>query len=177
MGVNMSKGKSTSAGASVEESVAGSTASGSGVESGSAGRATGTVGGVDLAQDIGQAEAYTVNMKRLVAGELDFSEFMRTIAATDAGRRSANAADQDDRRGRNGEDNDDERAKLGNLALANAVYNSDQLAKIQLSERERTVRHSDLAIDRQWNVNETDALATALIAKVTEALGIKTTEE
>ena len=167
----MSKSKSTSV---VDESVAGATAAGSNTESGSAGRATGIVGGVDLAQDIGQAEAYTVNMKRLVAGELDFSEFMRTIAATDAGRRSSNAADHDDRRGRNGEDNDDERAKLGNLALANAVYNSDQLAKIQLSER--TVRHSDLAIDRQWNVNETDALATALIAKVTEALGIKTEE-
>jgi hypothetical protein len=46
---------------------------------------------------------------------------------------------------------DNERQKIANLALSNAVTNSDAIAK-------QMIRHADLAIDRQWNVDEVSAL-------------------
>lgn len=46
---------------------------------------------------------------------------------------------------------DNARQGLANLALANAVGTADMVSK-------QAVRHSDLAIDRQWNVDEVSTL-------------------
>lgn len=43
--------------------------------------------------------------------------------------------------------NDNERNKLANLALANAITNSDLITK-------QAIRHTDIAIDREWNLDE-----------------------
>ena len=52
---------------------------------------------------------------------------------------------------------------LATQALQNAVETANMVAK-------QAVRHSDLAIDRQWNVNETDAFATILAERVAARL-------
>jgi len=47
--------------------------------------------------------------------------------------------------------------------LQNAVTTSDMIAK-------QAIAHRDIAIDREWNVNETDAYATILAAKIANEL-------
>lgn len=59
--------------------------------------------------------------------------------------------------------NDNTRQNIANQALQNAVETANMVSK-------QAVRHADIAIDRQWNVNETDAFATILAAKVAEEL-------
>lgn len=51
-------------------------------------------------------------------------------------------------------------------ALQNAVESANMLSK-------QAIAHRDIAIDREWNVNETDAYATILAAKIAEALNVK----
>ena len=57
----------------------------------------------------------------------------------------------------------DEVRAYSRLALQNAVNNADNLAK-------QAIAHRDIAIDREWNVNETDAYATILASRVAEIL-------
>ena len=142
-----------------------------------------------------QAEAGALNMKRLVAGEFDLDAFLRSNAT---------------RLVRNAEDFDSEarqialqNLQLGQTALANAVAlanrvnngaidndsrtkgndetHDKQMDANSVSERERTVRAGDLAIDRQWNVDEVaelvaktpvfmDAIAGAVSAGVAKAM-------
>lgn len=69
---------------------------------------------------------------------------------------------------------DNQRQLLANQALQNAIETANMVSK-------QAVRHSDLAIDRQWNIDEvsdlsaktgvqSDALATVLAAKVADEL-------
>ena len=48
-------------------------------------------------------------------------------------------------------------------ALQNAVETANMIGK-------QAVAHRDIAIDREWNVNETDAFATVLAAKIATEL-------
>lgn len=70
--------------------------------------------------------------------------------------------------------NDNARQQIANQALQNAVETANMVSK-------QAVRHADLAIDRQWNVDEVaqlvaqtstfkDAIAAAVTAAVNEAL-------
>jgi len=52
---------------------------------------------------------------------------------------------------------------IDGLAAANAQ-------SFQAALNAQTLRNADLAADRQWNVNETDAFATILAARVAELL-------
>jgi hypothetical protein len=69
---------------------------------------------------------------------------------------------------------DNQRQNIANQSLQNAVETANMVSK-------QAVRHSDLAIDRQWNIDEvsdlsaktgvqSDALATALAAAIAKAL-------
>jgi hypothetical protein len=58
---------------------------------------------------------------------------------------------------------DNERQKLANLSLANAIENANALSK-------QMIAHNELARDRQWNVNETDAYSTILASKIAKEL-------
>ncbi len=70
---------------------------------------------------------------------------------------------------------DNQRQAIANQALQNAVETANMTGK-------QAVRHSDLAIDRQWNIDEVaqlvaktpvflDAIAAAVVAAVQEAMG------
>lgn len=53
----------------------------------------------------------------------------------------------------------DQLQQLSLVALTNAVETANMVGK-------QAVAHRDLAIDREWNVNETDALAVKLVEAV-----------
>lgn len=70
-----------------------------------------------------------------------------------------------------------EKRNIANQSLQNAVETANMISK-------QAVRHSDLAIDRQWNVDEVahlvaktavslDAIAAAIAARVVEAMAEK----
>lgn len=65
--------------------------------------------------------------------------------------------DYADERARSNNRNSDVLNQLAQQALQNAVETANMVAK-------QAVRHGDVAIDRQWNINETDNLAT-IVAK------------
>lgn len=73
--------------------------------------------------------------------------------------------------------NDNVRQNIANQALQNAVETANMTAK-------QAVRHADLAVDRQWNVDEVaqlvaktpvflDAISAAVTAAVTESINPK----
>lgn len=75
---------------------------------------------------------------------------------------------------------DNMRQAIANQALQNAVETANMVGK-------QAVRHGDLSIDRQWNVDEVsdlvaksgvqaDAIASALAGKVSDSLSAKVTE-
>lgn len=104
-----------------------------------AGQATSGAGGQgSLAQeetvsDVGQGEAYLVNMKRLVARELDLGEELKQITVTSAQRLARNAEDFDGQVRKLALDS----LILGQTALANAVGLSNRVnnAAIDLDTR------------------------------------------
>lgn len=113
--------------------------------------------GAEVTSDIGQSEAYILNMKKLVADELDHAANLRAVAADSIGRRARNA-----------EDFDQQLRNLAQQSLTNAVSlqsrvtqkSVDHDARLQHyaeSEVARTVREGDLATDRQWNIDEVSA--------------------
>lgn len=113
--------------------------------------------GAETTSDIGQAESYTINLKKLTADELDHATNLRDAAT---------------RRIRNAEDHDQQLRNLAMQSIQNAVNlqnrvntlsvdHDSRVRAFQEGEVSRTVRHSDLAIDRQWNIDE----VAALIAK------------
>jgi hypothetical protein len=163
----------------IEETAAGAGATGSVSQSRQTGTGAQASTQSDHIADINAPEAYAVNMKRLVANELDFDQRIRA-EVLDYDQRARALSE---RLLRNGENHDDFRQGLANQALANAVAlanrvnmnsaeNDNLLAKSALSERERTVRHSDLAIDRQWNIDEVSmaAISAAIAQGVSAAL-------
>jgi len=136
--------------------------------------------GAEVTSDIGQAEAYMLNMKRLVAMELN---------------RDSASQNMVQRRERNGEDHDQNLRQLtvqlmqGAVSLQGRVNNlaishDGRIRAFQEGEVARTVRNSDLAIDRQWNVDEVaelvaktpvflDAIAGAVAAGVAKAMTVE----
>ena len=56
-----------------------------------------------------------------------------------------------------------ERDKIANQALQNAVETANMVSK-------QAVRHSDVAIDRQWNVDEQGYTASAIISALKPTL-------
>jgi len=151
--------------------------------------------GADVGMDIGQTEAYTVNMKKLVADELDHAANLRSVALEALRRSQRNAEDYDQtlrniatqslqsavtlqNRVSNGSTDLDTRIKQ------NSVDHDGRVRGIVEGEVSRTVRHSDLAIDRQWNIDEVsasiaknpvfqDAIAGAVAAAVAAATASK----
>jgi hypothetical protein len=124
--------------------------------------------GAEVMSDIGQAEAYTVNMKRLVASELDHDQFIR-----------ANR----ERLIRNGEDDDQTLRNQGARSIEQSLQlqaklNDQYLAYVaglqatSISERERTVRVGDVANENMWSGNAAfDAIVETTVAKVLSKLG------
>jgi hypothetical protein len=178
------------AGVGAEQRAAATGAGQAGV--GASGQAAESGAGVDIGMDIGQTEAYTVNLKRLVAQELDHDAELRKIANNLAQRVLSNAQDYD---------HNLRQAAMQTLqnaiSLANRVNNNSadldirlknlsidhdgRIRAFQEGEVARTVRHSDLAIDRQWNIDEVaelvaktpvflDAIAGAVAAGVAKAI-------
>jgi hypothetical protein len=95
-----------------------------------------TTAGAETTADIGQSEAYALNLKRMVEEFLGDSLTEKRGARGEQERRTANGATND--------------AALGNImvqALQNAVETANMVGK-------RAVHHSDVAVDRIWNVDE-----------------------
>jgi len=126
-------------------------------------------------QDIGQDEAWAVNLKRLVEDSLSVSA---EVAATGVESIKRNRAIVD-KIISDAQQYDNQRQNIANQALQNAVETANMVSK-------QAVRHSDLAIDRQWNVDEqgytaeqilgapyVDAIKAAVAAAVAEALSKK----
>jgi len=124
------------------------TGSGSGI-AGVGAQARQTTAGAETTADIGQSEAYTLNLKRMV------EEFMGdSLAQTREQRGLFNRLAQ------NAVTHDQQLQTVALQALQNAVVTSDMVAK-------QTTRHHDIAIDRQWNLDEVatrSVLDTAAIA-------------
>lgn len=106
--------------------------------------------GAEVTSDIGQAEAYVINLKKLVADELDHASNLRAIAL---------------------------QALQNAVTLQNRVQNlsvdhDSRLRNFAEGEVSRTVRHSDLAIDRQWNIDEVAmaAISAAIAQAVADAM-------
>jgi len=95
------------------------------------------------AQDIGQDEAWVTNLKRLVEDALSVSA---EVAATGVESIKRNRAIVD-KIISDAQQFDNARQNIANQALQNAVESANMVSK-------QAVRHSDLAIDRQWNVDE-----------------------
>jgi len=117
------------------------------------------------AQDIGQDEAWAVNLKRTYDEyqEVSLESIKRNRAIVD---KIVSDAQQ----------YDNQRQVIANQSLQNAVETANMVSK-------QAVRHSDIAIDRQWNVDEqgytvaqilgqpyTDAIKAAVATAVAEAL-------
>lgn len=115
-------------------------------ETASAGTATGSqqaeVGagyrsaGAEVTSDVGQAENYIDALVRKTRNAEDFDQAVRAVEL---------------------------QAVANAQALANRVNNlsvdhDNRVRALQEGEISRTVRHSDLAIDRHWNVDEVAAL-------------------
>ena len=127
----------------------------------------------DVGMDIGQTEAYTLNLKTLVDdNQINARRVHNNGADFDAALRNVSLQ------------------ALQNAVQASQRINADSIdSKVRLqhyaeSEVARTVRHSDLAIDRQWNIDEVsasvaknpvfqDAIAGAVAAGVAAAINSK----
>jgi len=128
--------------------------------------------GAETVTDIGQAEAYITNLKRLVAAELDHDQFVR-----------ANR----ERLIRNGEDSDQQHRDQATRSIEASIQLQAKLneqfllytAGLQaaaVSERERTVRIGDVASDQMWTSSGAfDAIVEVSVAKVLSKLGVKPT--
>jgi hypothetical protein len=97
------------------------------------------------AQDIGQDEAWAVNLKRT------YDEFQQESLETIRQMRVMFTKQLTD-----AQQFDNQRQTISNQALQNAVETANAVAK-------QMVRHSDLAIDRQWNVDEQGYTAAQIL--------------
>lgn len=197
----------------VKATQAGATTGATQTEAGSAGRASGAEtgraqagagagyqsAGAETISDVGQAEAYLINMKRLVAGELDLDAQLRSNAL----RIIRNAEDFDGNVRQIALQN----LQLGQQALANAValanrvnngaidldtrikqeaVSSDgrrqdnaethdkQCDAVAITERERTARTGDVMdVIREMGLSENPTFQDAIVAKVIAKLGGK----
>lgn len=145
-----------------DEKVSGATAAGTGVEAGAATR------GAETVVETGQPEAYSLNMKRLVANELDHDQVKRSVS---------------ERVMRNGEDGDQVRRTQTERIVEEAIQlqtklndqyltHVAQLQATMISERERTVRVGDVASENMWTVDRA-ALEAIVAAAVAAAVNRK----
>jgi hypothetical protein len=193
--VSNSEVDTTQAGAQTgaAQSGAGSASQQAGSQTGKGQASTGAAyesAGAETTTDIGQAEAYLVNMKRLVANELNHDANLNQVLVTSAQRLARNAEDWDAQ-----VRNLSLRAlQLGQLSLENAVALSNRvnnasvdldtrikqesathdknLNGISMSERERTVRGGDAGDVIRWAALSDNPiyqdLISAAAAKVAE---------
>ena len=123
-------------------------------------------GGAEVTSDIGQAEAYITQLKRLVAGELDHSEQMRSTSSqhfTDLNSISLQALQN--------------AVTLANRVSNNAATHDEEqfshrsrVRAIQEEGLTRNQRTGAVADDRTWNINETDASAVLLAQVIADAV-------
>lgn len=64
--------------------------------------------------------------------------------------------------------NDNFKQNVANQALQNAVETANMVSKNAVRSKEQSIRHADLAIDRQWNLDEQSQLATIVSAVLAE---------
>ena len=113
----------------------------------------------EVESDIGQAEAWVGNIKRT------YDEFQQESLETIRQQRTLFTKLLTD-----AQQNDNTRQNIANQALQNAVESANMIGK-------QAVRHGDIAIDRQWNLDEvssvvarsgvfSDAIASAAAAAV-----------
>ncbi len=105
--------------------------------------------------EIGGSSAWQLNLKKLFDDYLQ--ESLETI------RRNRTFFDK---MVTDGQQHDNDRQVTANLALANAVDTANLVNK-------QAVRHADLAVDRQWGLDEVSALAagsTTAVAAIAAAI-------
>lgn len=122
--------------------------------------------GAEVTSDIGQAEMYILNGKRLVAGELDHSEQLRQTSSqhfTDLNNIALQSLQN--------------AVTLANRVANNAATHDEEqfshrarVRSIQESDLSRNLRTGALADDRTWNINEDSAFATIMAVKIAEIL-------
>lgn len=139
-------------GAQAQGSAQAGSAAGSGSGSTAGYASQGFEGSLKQASDINTEEALAV----LQAINPKMAEFFSNLLATNA-KRTYDLAQSTDLAAQVGDST--QRLTLNNLAtqaLQNAIETANMVSK-------QAVRHSDIAIDRQWNVNETDYAAEAIL--------------
>lgn len=109
---------------------------------------TGTQVSEERTYDIGEGEAWKFNMKRM-ADEYQH-ESLESI------RRNRSYIDN---KLSNGAQNDEFKQNVANQALQNAVETANLVGK-------QAVRHTDIAIDREWNVDEQSAFVAKILNSI-----------
>ena len=102
----------------------------------------------EKAYDIGTSEAWQMNMKRM------YDEYQHE-SLTDIRQKRTHF----DNKISNSAANDESKEKISIQALQNAVETANMISK-------QAVRHCDLAIDRQWNIDEQAAFAAKIINSI-----------
>lgn len=102
----------------------------------------------EKAYDIGTSEAWQANMKRM------YDEYQHE-SLTDIRQKRTHF----DNKISNAAANDEAKEKISIQALQNAVETANMVSK-------QAVRHSDMAIDRQWNVDEQSAFLTKIFNSI-----------
>ena len=102
----------------------------------------------EKAYDIGTSEAWQVNLKRM------HDEYQHESLTDIRAKRT-----HFDNKISNTAANDEAREKLNLQATQNAIETANMVAK-------QAVRHSDMAIDRQWNVDEQSAFVSKVLNSI-----------
>lgn len=174
-------GAGTSSGSTIRETQAGAQTGGSQAGAGAGYQSA----GAETTSDVGQAEAYLLNMKRLVGNELNIDAHLNQVLAAAAQRIASAAGDFDGQVRKLSLD----ALVLGNQALANAValankVNNDTtehaklVSSVNQSERERTLRNGDvLDVIREAGVGaDTTVFQDAIEAAVAKAVAKQTAQ-
>lgn len=123
--------------------------------------------------EVGMDEAYKANIKMIVEETLKHLSDLSHTAAESIKRNRSYV----DKVLSDNHTHDNVKNNIANQALQNAVETANMISK-------QAVRHGDVAIDRQWNVDEVsaltaksgveaDAMITLLVKAVAEALKVK----
>lgn len=102
----------------------------------------------EKAYDIGTSEAWQANMKRM------YDEYQHESLTDIRAKRT-----HFDNKINNAAQNDEAKEKISIQALQNAVETANMVGK-------QAVRHSDMAIDRQWNVDEQSAFVAKILNSI-----------
>lgn len=123
-------------------------------------------GGAEVTSDVGQAEAYLLNMKHRADQTMENDALLRQVALEGLRRSNRNAEDFDQSLRTIATQSLQSAVSLQNRVSNKAADHDARLQHYAESEVSRTVREGDLATDREWNVNETDALSANIIASL-----------